>query len=136
MNYRQLVSGSDSRHDILAVAKTSEDDSANARILFAKDLVPDEFKRIQEEAFRFLPPSARAAIPPPPMEPAPMPSSPLMPPEWRAVDAFDISELEMRVLREQARLAMPRAIMSGGGGGGGTSGFRYIDPSSWSPRSR
>ena len=67
MDYRGLVTGSDSRHDILAVAKTSEDDSANARILFAKDLVPDEFKRIQEEALRFLPTSPIATTPPPRM---------------------------------------------------------------------
>lgn len=67
MSYQSLVSGSDSRDDILAIAKTSEDDSANARILFAKDLVPDEFKRIQEEAFRFLPTSPIATTPPPRM---------------------------------------------------------------------
>ena len=67
VDYRRLVGGSDSRHDILAIAKTSEDDSANARILFAKDLVPDEFKRIQEEAFRFLPTSPIATTPPPRM---------------------------------------------------------------------
>lgn len=99
MDYRRLVTGSDSRHDILAIAKTSEDDSANARILFAKDLVPDEFKRIQEEAFRFLPPSARTTtVPAPPPLPPVLPAA--LPPGW-FVSFEGLSHQEGQIFREQ-----------------------------------
>lgn len=97
MDYRGLVTGSDSRHDILAVAKTSEDDSANARIIFAKDLVPDELKRIQEEAFRFLPPSAMSTVPPPPPPPLIVSDEAS---EW-VVNFEGLPHREERVFREQ-----------------------------------